>query len=43
MIYDHFFADALVPLWHERRYRVFARGKVAREQGTPVFLAISIF
>jgi 5-aminolevulinate synthase len=24
MIYDHFFADALVPLWHERRYRVFA-------------------
>src|SRR3981081_1739472 len=24
MIYDHFFAEALVPLWHERRYRVFA-------------------
>jgi 5-aminolevulinate synthase len=24
MIYDHFFADALMPLWHERRYRVFA-------------------
>jgi 5-aminolevulinate synthase len=24
MIYDHFFADALVPLWNERRYRVFA-------------------
>jgi 5-aminolevulinate synthase len=24
MIYDHFFADALVPLWRERRYRVFA-------------------
>src|SRR6201993_1344003 len=24
MIYDHFFADALLPLWHERRYRVFA-------------------
>src|ERR1700681_860708 len=24
MIYDDFFADALVPLWHERRYRVFA-------------------
>ena len=24
MIYDHFFAEALVPLRHERRYRVFA-------------------
>jgi 5-aminolevulinate synthase len=24
MIYDDFFAEALVPLWHERRYRVFA-------------------
>jgi 5-aminolevulinate synthase len=24
MRYDDFFADALVPLWHERRYRVFA-------------------
>jgi 5-aminolevulinate synthase len=24
MIYDHFFAEALVPLWNERRYRVFA-------------------
>jgi 5-aminolevulinate synthase len=24
MIYDHFFADALVPLRYERRYRVFA-------------------
>jgi 5-aminolevulinate synthase len=24
MIYDDFFAEALVSLWHERRYRVFA-------------------
>jgi 5-aminolevulinate synthase len=24
MIYDHFFANALLPLWQERRYRVFA-------------------
>jgi 5-aminolevulinate synthase len=24
MIYDHFFAEALVPLWSERRYRIFA-------------------
>ena len=24
MRYGDFFADALVPLWHERRYRVFA-------------------
>jgi hypothetical protein len=24
MIFDDFFAEALVPLWHERRYRVFA-------------------
>jgi 5-aminolevulinate synthase len=24
MIYNDFFAEALVPLWHERRYRVFA-------------------
>jgi len=22
VIYDDFFAEALVPLWHERRYRV---------------------
>jgi hypothetical protein len=27
MRYDDFFADALVPFWHERRYRVFTSNR----------------
>jgi hypothetical protein len=34
MIYDHSFADALVPLGHERRYRVRAGSLGALQQTT---------